>query len=604
MTHFKLAGQRVRLSDDALYSGDLKLPLNDKTAAALMCLFKAPHETISKDDLIKQVWQGVIVSDASVFKVIQQIRETLMALGFDKSCLENVYGKGYRLKLDVKAVEPSVVARYKKPLAWPVVLALVIVLMIVLGTHTQPEQNLLDDSAKKDIIKLSKSDWQKGLEHINQLLDSDADYSTSDQAFLYLQQGQTRLNLQQSKAADESLTESMRLAIAARDDRAIGDAAIQMARADESFNRIESQQANIEKSINHYQKAGAKQQAIDAKLELAYYLRNHGQVELAKEQYLSVKAEAKEQGDVVGQAMAINNLAATYLLQNQVDEALPLAEEGLAISLQHGSGQHIANSYSFLSQLYTEKGNSKQALMMISEALKYQLQTKNHRHLSPKLLNLAHLLINTGQFQQADALLQTTLSFAQHINVKDDAVVVHFYMGQNDAHQGKWSKALLHFQKAYDLSLAKNFKFKKPDILAYLAMALAQTQKHVKAMEMAQNALNEPQAKPRHQTLAYWALALSAHQTEQHDLAQQWSEKANPETLDGWYFGQWMVAEFKKATTAKDDISGQNQAANEALQVRSAWQAYAHDHAIDAVLFKQLLDQVNDIVKEAKATKP
>src|SRR5262245_2896999 len=59
----------------------------------LRLLLENERRLISKDKLIEQVWQGRAVTDGSLGKCIEEIRE---ALGEDsRECLRNVRGRGY-----------------------------------------------------------------------------------------------------------------------------------------------------------------------------------------------------------------------------------------------------------------------------------------------------------------------------------------------------------------------------------------------------------------------------------------------------------------------------------------------------------------------------
>ncbi len=114
----------------------------------LVALARQPGTILSRDDLIDCCWDGRIVGDASVNRVLSLLRTALRELGGDTVTIETVPRVGYRLLLadsdsDVEGESddgpPSQAAPrpQRKPLLF-VALAIVIVAMAIVGASLLP----------------------------------------------------------------------------------------------------------------------------------------------------------------------------------------------------------------------------------------------------------------------------------------------------------------------------------------------------------------------------------------------------------------------------------------------------------------------------------
>jgi len=92
-----------------LISGTLSdATLEPKVMVVLVALARAGTRTLSKDDLIRQCWDGRIVGDASINRVISLLRTALRETTGEAVQVETIPKVGYRVLLDDHAVTPSV----------------------------------------------------------------------------------------------------------------------------------------------------------------------------------------------------------------------------------------------------------------------------------------------------------------------------------------------------------------------------------------------------------------------------------------------------------------------------------------------------------------
>jgi transcriptional activator of cad operon len=81
--------------------------LEPRTMRLLLLLAEKPGEVLSVDQMLGEVWHGVVVGPASVYQVISQLRRTLGDSDVAPTYLATVPRKGYRLVAAVSAVPPA-----------------------------------------------------------------------------------------------------------------------------------------------------------------------------------------------------------------------------------------------------------------------------------------------------------------------------------------------------------------------------------------------------------------------------------------------------------------------------------------------------------------
>jgi transcriptional activator of cad operon len=85
--------------------GDERVRLEARTMRLLLCLAQKPGEVVSIDDLLSQVWSGVVVTPDSVYQAIAALRRLLGDDAKQPAYIVTVPRLGYRL---VARVEPQV----------------------------------------------------------------------------------------------------------------------------------------------------------------------------------------------------------------------------------------------------------------------------------------------------------------------------------------------------------------------------------------------------------------------------------------------------------------------------------------------------------------
>jgi transcriptional activator of cad operon len=95
-------------ADDSLTRGAESLRIEPRMMRLLLRLARTPGEVVSQDSLLDDVWQGVVVSPASVYQSVSQLRKALGDTDTAPSYIETVARKGYRLVAQVAPVPADV----------------------------------------------------------------------------------------------------------------------------------------------------------------------------------------------------------------------------------------------------------------------------------------------------------------------------------------------------------------------------------------------------------------------------------------------------------------------------------------------------------------
>jgi transcriptional activator of cad operon len=94
-------------TDDTLARGTESLKLEPRMMRLLMCLAESAGAVVTQEQLLSEVWSGVVVGSASVYQSISQLRKMLGDTGPKPSYIETVARKGYRIIAPVHRIEAA-----------------------------------------------------------------------------------------------------------------------------------------------------------------------------------------------------------------------------------------------------------------------------------------------------------------------------------------------------------------------------------------------------------------------------------------------------------------------------------------------------------------
>ncbi|MCF6263054.1 MAG: winged helix-turn-helix domain-containing protein, partial [Xanthomonadales bacterium] len=99
---FRINKVQFIYQDEELYINGKLIECPQKILQALILFVTSKNEIISKDTLLYKLWGELIVSEDSLFKVVQGVRKIFKENGVEGEVLINVYGKGYKINPKIK----------------------------------------------------------------------------------------------------------------------------------------------------------------------------------------------------------------------------------------------------------------------------------------------------------------------------------------------------------------------------------------------------------------------------------------------------------------------------------------------------------------------
>lgn len=116
---FRLGPIAVEPATRSLAGAGRRITVEPRVMQVLVALGLDPGQVLSRDDLIALCWDGVIVGDNAINRVISLLRQALAEVAGDAVRLETITKVGFRIVVDGAAVErkPPPAARRDRPLA-------------------------------------------------------------------------------------------------------------------------------------------------------------------------------------------------------------------------------------------------------------------------------------------------------------------------------------------------------------------------------------------------------------------------------------------------------------------------------------------------------
>ena len=87
---------RLDPAKQQLWQGEASIPIQPRPLAVLQYLAEHPGQTISKEELLKEVWEGTYVTKAALKVCIQEIRKALGETAASPQYIETIGREGYR----------------------------------------------------------------------------------------------------------------------------------------------------------------------------------------------------------------------------------------------------------------------------------------------------------------------------------------------------------------------------------------------------------------------------------------------------------------------------------------------------------------------------
>jgi len=518
---YPLYQHTLTVDNEQVYANGHGLNLSARGHAALIMMLQSNGRILNKEQLMKQLWQGLVVSDDSLFKVIQEIRSELRKLGVKQQVLVNVYGKGYQWKV------PQQQHHSKTPFMW-VLLLLIGITMLWYFTQADPVPQLNDQQFDAQLKAI-----QSGAEVVLPPVPAPNSGHPVDQLmvrYLHAVQAHQSGHYEQSI---QLLKQGLKLHQGQPIHPLLADAHYLLAR----MYIYRDDRNTLKHHLDEAQRLFAELNDNDGLLDVAIERARYYQVLLAFDRSVEllhqVLTEARAQGSQSHELRAHSNLAYAHQQLRQPAQRMQALQQSLELALQLADGKYAAYSYGELAEIYAQQGQYKQAMKQAELALRFVINQHDTNVFQQGFSAFYLLLRPLGHDDLAEKYLQRAIDTQQQFNdqvmlVTAELQLAKIYSAQQ---QHERSTAILNTLAAEQLTLEE-----QQELQALLAYNSYFTRDNISAFTRSKPMIDSGQSNRQAQLYARAAYVLSGWQLERmvevKDALEQFAAWVNQDDAD------------------------------------------------------------------------
>jgi len=160
-SRFQLLDLVLDLQRGTLARAGVEIELPELSFRLLAALVRCAPEALGKDDLIRQVWGDVVVSDETLSQRVRLLRQALGEDAQEPRYIASVRGRGYRLLCPVRALSARTTVPGKA--RWPALAAALAALLVAVWLLWPGDRNTATDI--QSIAVLPFTDLSPGQDH-------------------------------------------------------------------------------------------------------------------------------------------------------------------------------------------------------------------------------------------------------------------------------------------------------------------------------------------------------------------------------------------------------------------------------------------------------
>ncbi len=158
---------------------------------------------------------------------------------------------------------------------------------------------------------------------------------------------------------------------------------------------------------------------------------------------------AARKADKSSECKLVFVLGTTYSNQGRLEIALEYLNQALHLSRKYSDTDTLVKTFNAMGNVHKLKGNYKVALEYFFKALRYDIKSFN----ATLYNNIAHAYAILKKYDKAVDYLQKGMSFAESQNEPGPLISCLINIGSNYYLQGKYRKAIEHFNQALETAI-------------------------------------------------------------------------------------------------------------------------------------------------------
>jgi DNA-binding winged helix-turn-helix (wHTH) protein len=555
--HYKIRNTLIDLSENSLKINNQLVDCSEKIHQALFLFLESKNKTVTKESLITSLWGDLIVSDDSLFKVIQSLRRIFKENGLD-GVLENIYGKGYKLKETIEkniqaptaefSSNPSLslFKRYKTLLI--IVSSFMVLITTVHLFTTEKISTLINTKVYLDYKSQIKANPKVFLSLIDEKFKHE-DLDTKSKVNIYSLKAYAHFSLGHYEELFDYGQKAIDLA---GDNKSLALADILL-----HFAKVFYYRADGEKSSFYIKKANkmySELKNLDGVyacqyiiLSLRYLAKEYDQeFKGAKTVYANAVKDKHGKGQII--ALLHMYFASSEL--NQINGAQDYVLRALEVAVELNDRDVISTCYGVLAQDNLEKGQYIKAMKWTNKLLKYAVSQPNTNLFMQGFSYMYNILSPLGYDHLAEKYLQQGIDLQAHLNSEGHLQEAEINLAVLKIKLGKYKQAqhILAQLITYKLSVKDRVR-----VQAWIAINQVKMHDHISSYATAKETFNNEDSPQRVKFISGIALVVSALELERFDegenIFNQLTHLANDKWLIEYQMFLDMALEIKRSDT-------------------------------------------------------
>ncbi len=555
--HYKIKNTLIDLSENSLKINNQQIDCPEKISQAFALFLESNNQVVTKESLIGVLWGDLVVSDDSLFKVIQGLRKLAKENGLE-GILTNVYGKGYKItqkihKLDqAPEFNPGTVrsGAFLKNKKW-IFLAVFSLIVLAMGSYyfmvNEPESKFDKKAylALKEQIKadpkafLASVDSQYNLAELNERSKTDI-YSLK--AFAHFSLGHYEELFDYGQKALDLAGDNKSLAVAT---------------VLHLFAKVFYYRADGEKSSFYIKKANkmySDLNYLDGVYGSQYIILSLRHLEKQYEREFNdakiVYQMALKDKHGKGQIIALLHMyfASSELNEKGGEQAYVL--QALEIAVELNNRDVISTCYGVLAQDNLEKSQYIKAMNWTNKLLKYAVSQPDTNLFMQGFSYMYNILSPLGYDQLAEKYLQKGIDLQAHLNSEGHLHEAEINLAILKIKLGKYKQArqLLSQLTTYKLSVKNRVR-----VQAWIAINQVKMHDHISAYATAKETFNSKDSPERVRFIAGIAYVIAANELERQKESDTVFEQLKFIADDRWLIEYQMFLDMALALKSDDE---------------------------------------------------
>lgn len=518
---FKIENSTLRLSNNCIFINNNKNDLSEKIYLALGLFLNSKNQVISKETLMVELWQSTIVSDDSLFKIIQEIRKLFKNNDMGSKVLVNVYGKGYKISPEIIISKTVVESKNKtSPLENSknlqpkkrFIFALIFISLVVIGYFSIQgfNSNTIGDNEYITLRKLIK----KSPEKVKNIIDKQynlEELSASDLAKISFLKAHLLIKTGDFEQSTQLLKNTIELDNDSHNSQVVADAYSLLAWINTYTNKPELMRHYIDEATLRYRNIGDKKRLLYMEILLGRYYWVLNEAEKSINQFLITAESAKRQKDDNALKRSYMNLAGIYESIDELEKASLYINKALEISLAEPDPIAISYGFGQLSTIHNKLGNYDKTMKYAEQSIRYAIDANDTNLFQQSFSSLYNVLNKFGHKKLAEKYLKVAIQFQQNKNNKGHLTEAEINLAIIYLQTKRYKMAYTTFKKilAYELNNEE-----KQQAIAWLALTRYFQKDNIDAYSLAKEVYDSPKLENSTKIIAGLSLILSSQELE------------------------------------------------------------------------------------------